>query len=131
MAESTKAGWWLRLVGMVACHYIVTGIVFALLFWLIPPVKKSMDDLGLTLPVASQWTIIWSNLLVSYWYALVPLWLLADGGLLVGLGVLPSWLRWLQGLWFGGYLLGIVLLLTWMMLGIAMPLIALAHDMGA
>ena len=131
MAESSKAGWWLRLLGMVACHYIVTGIVLALLLWLIPPVKKSMDDFGLTLPVASQWTIAWSNLMVSYWYLLAPLWLLADGGLLIGFGVLPGWLRWLQGLWFGGYLLAIVLLLTWMMLGIAMPLIKLAHEMGA
>lgn len=98
-------------------------IVCGLLCWVMPDVIDVWDVDGIELPFPSQLAVTWSRLLVDYWYALLPALLFVDGVMLISLGLLPSWLRWLQGLWFGAGMLATVIMLALLILGIAMPIV--------
>src|SRR5262249_1092174 len=81
-------GFGLAIAGVVA-HVGLVMALFALLAFIVPAAKRTFDEYGMSLPWITQSVIRVSNWVAAFWWALVPVMLLAgaaDFGLLTVLG---------------------------------------------
>ena len=75
-----------------------------LLLVIVPGFTKTFDDLGVDLSAATRLVIWLSDLVVQYWYALVPLLSISDLVAVVVLQQFRERRRWMIWAWFGLWL---------------------------
>lgn len=91
-------------------HCIIPGVVVMAYVRFVPTIRQGAEDLGIELPVVSQWVFYLANTMASYWYLIVAAQVMINLLFAIALAYVPRRFRWLTWLWFGSYLLGMVLL---------------------
>ena len=65
--------------------FVMVGIVTFMMIKIIPTFEQMFDEFGLALPHVTQLLITASNLIVNYWFLLLPVIALLTGGVIIGL----------------------------------------------
>jgi hypothetical protein len=103
-------------------HFIALVVLASLLIVIAPRVLVIYDDYDLELPGPTLLLLDMSTALVDYWYLFGLVALLFDGIILFALSRLPANARWLGGAWSGGFLLGVILFLSFAQTALFMAL---------
>ena len=105
-------------------HVFVGVLLFVVAVGVVPAFWKFFADLDAELPAATTTLLNLSNILVNYWYLILPVFAIVDAAILFGLSQAPPKLRWLRSLWFNAIMLATILILFFSMVALALPFIS-------
>jgi len=108
--------------GMLFAHLAAGLIVVVVMGFVVPRFVRTFAELEAELPPMSEYMITVSNLVVRWWYLLLPIGLAIDAALLFGLSRLPRPARWLATVWGIVVLLAAVLLIGLTVVAVIVPL---------
>ena len=104
-------------------HVFVGLLLFVVLVFLVPIFVNHFEEIDADLPAATELLIWLSSMLVNYWGLILPFFAIIDAAILFGLSQTPPKLRWLRSLWFNAIMLATIILLSFWMANVALPLV--------
>ncbi len=110
-------------VCMWLTHAFAGVLLFVVLVFIVPIFENHFDEIDADLPTATITLLNLSNILVNFWYLILPVLAIIDAAILFGLSQAPPKLRWLRSMWFNAIMLATIILLSLWMVNLAMPLI--------
>jgi type II secretory pathway component PulF len=112
-------------VCMWLTHVFAGVLLFGVLVFIVPIFENHFDEIDAELPAATITLLDLSNTLVNFWYLILPDLAIVDAAILFGLSQVPPKLRWLRSMWFNAIMLATIILFSFWMVNVAMPLIPL------
>ena len=117
--------------GWTLLAHVITGLVLVIVFVkVVPEFERLFAEFDVSLPRMSQLVLLLSNVVVCYWYLVVPLGVLVDAAILFGLSSIPDKGRWLSTLWTRFVFVAAVLLLVFIAVAMCLPLVWLIEQLS-
>jgi len=111
-------------------HFITAIVLLIVFVKVVPEFRRLFQEFDVSLPRISQLVLILSDVVVCYWYLIIPLGLLADVAILFGLSRVPAKGRWLSTIWTCFVFVAAVLLLAFIAVAMCLPLVRLIDQLS-
>ena len=115
---------------MLLAHFLAAVALIVALVRTVPQFLKLFEDFDAAMPTMTELVIRLSHVVVQYWYLLVPLVLVVDAAVLLGLRLLPGKAKGLSTVWAVLVLVAAILLLGFIVLAVALPLQTLIVELS-
>ncbi|MEW4561592.1 hypothetical protein AB1K70_03645 [Bremerella sp. JC770] len=86
-------------------------------------VRQDVEEFQLGLPAVSEPLLGLCKVVADFWYVPVVALIVIDGPIAVAVCYLPRTFQWITWVWYAGFLLVAITLLTWACVGLISPLI--------
>lgn len=112
-------------IAMIAwgTHAAVTAMLLLVFVVIGRLVRQDVEEFELDVPQMSEPLLALCAVVAEYWYVPILALILVDAPLAVAICYLPPKYRWVTWVWYAGFLLLAIALLTWACVGLVSPLI--------
>ncbi|MBA2117711.1 hypothetical protein [Bremerella alba] len=105
-----------------AIHLVVTACLLGFFGSIVEYYREVFDHFELDLPVITESILQWSSTVSNYWYLFALAAIVLNAPIAIGVCYLPPRWRWVAWVWFAGYLLLAIFLMTYAAIGLVIPL---------
>ena len=104
-------------------HAAVTAMLLLVFVVMGRQVRQDVEEFQLDLPEISEPLLALCKLVADFWYVPVAALIVIDGPIAIAVCYLPRKFQWITWVWYAGFLLVAIALLTWACVGLVSPLI--------